>query len=55
MKEKGLGTPATRASIIDHLIALHYMERMQRWATGPHLPKAESLMEFLKLPLKLRN
>jgi len=47
MKEKGLGTPATRASIIDHLIALHYMERMQGELAPT--PKAESLMEFLKL------
>jgi len=47
MKEKGLGTPATRASIIDHLIALHYMERQQRELIPT--PKAESLMEFLKL------
>ena len=47
MKEKGLGTPATRASIIEHLIALHYMERQQRELAPT--PKAESLMEFLKL------
>ncbi len=47
MKEKGLGTPATRASIIEHLIALHYMERQQRELVP--MPKAESLMEFLKL------
>ncbi len=47
MKEKGLGTPATRASIIEHLIALHYMERQQRELMPT--PKAENLMEFLKL------
>ena len=47
MKEKGLGTPATRASIIEHLLALHYMERQQRELAPT--PKAESLMEFLKL------
>ncbi len=47
MKEKGLGTPATRASIIDHLIALHYMERAQGELIPT--PKAESLMQFLKL------
>ncbi len=47
MKEKGLGTPATRASIIEHLIALHYMERQQRELVPT--PKAENLMEFLKL------
>jgi len=46
MKEKGLGTPATRASIIEHLIALRYLERIQRELIPT--PKAESLMEFLK-------
>ncbi len=46
MKEKGLGTPATRASIIEHLIALRYLERAQRELMPT--PKAESLMEFLK-------
>lgn len=45
MKEKGLGTPATRAQIIEHLIALKYMEREGRdlIATG----KAQALIEFL--------
>lgn len=45
MKEKGLGTPATRANVIDHLIHEKYMERQQRELvpTG----KAESLLEFL--------
>jgi DNA topoisomerase-3 len=46
MKEKGLGTPATRASIIEHLLALRYLERQQRDLIPT--PKAESLMEFLK-------
>jgi DNA topoisomerase-3 len=46
MKEKGLGTPATRASIIDHLIKEKYMERDGRNL----LPtaKAENLFEFLQ-------
>jgi DNA topoisomerase-3 len=45
MKEKGLGTPATRAQTIDHLIKEQYMERQQRELvpTG----KAESLIDFL--------
>ena len=45
MKEKGLGTPATRASIIDHLIKEAYMLRENREL----LPtaKAEELMIFL--------
>lgn len=45
MKEKGLGTPATRAQIIEHLIALKYIEREGREliATG----KAQALIEFL--------
>lgn len=45
MKEKGLGTPATRANIIDHLIREKYMER-----EGKNLlptVKAENLYEFL--------
>ena len=46
MKEKGLGTPATRASIIEHLLALRYAERQQRELVPT--TKAESLMEFLK-------
>jgi len=46
MKEKGLGTPATRASIIDHLIREKYLEREGRNL----LPtvKAENLFEFLQ-------
>ena len=45
MKEKGLGTPATRASIIDHLIREKYLERQGREIvpTG----KAETLLGFL--------
>ena len=46
MKEKGLGTPATRAQIIDQLIAHKYIERQQRdlFPTA----KAETLVDFLK-------
>lgn len=46
MKEKGLGTPATRANVIDHLIREKYMERDGRNL----LPttKAEGLWEFLQ-------
>lgn len=45
MKEKGLGTPATRASIIDHLVNEAYVERLGRdlAPTG----KAEMLIDFL--------
>lgn len=46
MKESGLGTPATRSNIIDHLIKEKYLER-----EGRHLlptAKAENLFEFLK-------
>jgi len=45
MKEKGLGTPATRAQIIEHLYALKYMERdgKEIIPTG----KAENLLNFL--------
>ena len=45
MKEKGLGTPATRAQTIDHLINEQYMERVGRdlAPTG----KAEGLIDFL--------
>lgn len=45
MKEKGLGTPATRASVIDHLIREKYIER-----DGRNLlvtAKTENLFEFL--------
>jgi DNA topoisomerase-3 len=45
MKEKGLGTPATRASTIEHLLKEKYFEREGRYL----LPttKAENLFEFL--------
>jgi DNA topoisomerase-3 len=45
MKEKGLGTPATRAQTIEHLYALKYMERdgKEIIPTG----KAENLLNFL--------
>ncbi len=46
MKEKGLGTPATRASIIDHLIKEKYMEREGRNLMPT--AKAENLYEFLQ-------
>lgn len=46
MKEKGLGTPATRAQIIEHLIREKYMERVQRELIPT--TKAENLIEFLK-------
>ncbi len=45
MKERGLGTPATRADTIDGLINQKYMERMQRELMPT--PKAESLLQFL--------
>jgi len=45
MKERGLGTPATRADTIDGLINQKYMERMQRELAPT--TKAESLLEFL--------
>ncbi len=45
MKEKGLGTPATRSNIIDHLVREKYLERERRELvpTG----KAELLLGFL--------
>ncbi len=45
LKERGLGTPATRAAIIENLFATKYLERQQREL----LPtaKAEQLVEFL--------
>tara|TARA_B100000965_G_scaffold406290_1_gene444438 strand:- start:3843 stop:6344 length:2502 start_codon:yes stop_codon:yes gene_type:complete len=46
MKEKGLGTPATRAQTIDHLIREKYMERIAR-EIHPTV-KAENLIEFLE-------
>ncbi len=45
MKERGLGTPATRADTIDGLINQKYLEREQRELVPT--PKAEQLMEFL--------
>jgi DNA topoisomerase-3 len=45
MKERGLGTPATRADTIDGLINQKYMERQQRELVPT--PKAESLLQFL--------
>ena len=46
MKEKGLGTPATRASVIDHLIREKCMERDGRNLMPT--TKAENLFEFLQ-------
>jgi len=45
MKERGLGTPATRADIIDGLINQKYLDRNQRELVPT--AKAEQLMEFL--------
>ncbi len=45
MKERGLGTPATRADTIDGLINQKYLERQQRELVPT--PKAESLIQFL--------
>lgn len=45
MKERGLGTPATRADIIDGLILQKYLERAQRELVPT--AKAEQLLEFL--------
>ncbi|MBR5623126.1 MAG: DNA topoisomerase 3 [Opitutales bacterium] len=47
MKERGLGTPATRAGIIDHLIKTKYVDRAGRDLV-PTI-KAEQLMVFLKV------
>lgn len=47
MKERGLGTPATRAQIIEHLLNLHYIERNRRDLRSTN--KAEDLMNFLKI------
>jgi DNA topoisomerase III len=46
MKESGLGTPATRAATIDHLINEKYMLREGRELAPT--PKAEELIEFLR-------
>ncbi|MCF3648786.1 type IA DNA topoisomerase [Synoicihabitans lomoniglobus] len=45
MKERGLGTPATRADTIDGLINQKYLERNQRELQPT--AKAEQLLEFL--------
>ena len=45
MKERGLGTPATRADTIDGLINQKYVEREQRDLVPT--AKAESLLQFL--------
>jgi len=45
MKERGLGTPATRATIIDELIEKKYMDRQQRELVPT--TKAEQLIQFL--------
>ena len=45
MKERGLGTPATRADIIDGLINTKYIERAQRELIPT--AKAEQLIQFL--------
>jgi DNA topoisomerase-3 len=46
MKERGLGTPATRADIIDGLIYQKYMDRNQRELVPS--AKAEQLIQFLE-------
>jgi DNA topoisomerase-3 len=45
MKESGLGTPATRANIIDELIRKTYMDRRERELVPTS--KAEQLIQFL--------
>ncbi|MDD2764084.1 MAG: DNA topoisomerase III [Opitutaceae bacterium] len=45
MKERGLGTPATRADTIDGLINQKYVERQQRELVPT--AKAEALLQFL--------
>lgn len=45
MKEKGLGTPATRAAIIDQLINQKYIERQGRDLHPT--PKAEDVINFI--------
>ena len=46
MKERGLGTPATRADTIDGLIYQKYMDRNQRELVPS--AKAEQLIQFLQ-------
>lgn len=51
MKEKGIGTPATRAQIIERLIEVGYIERDGRYLKP--LPKGMKLIETLKkIPLE---
>jgi len=45
MKERGLGTPATRAETIDGLVNARYLERQQRELVPT--PKAEQILQFL--------
>ncbi|MDR3144064.1 MAG: DNA topoisomerase 3 [Puniceicoccales bacterium] len=45
MKERGLGTPATRAQIIEHLLALKYIVRDKKDLRST--AKAEDLLNFL--------
>jgi DNA topoisomerase-3 len=45
MKERGLGTPATRAEIIEGLVFQNYLERNKRELSST--TKAEELLEFL--------
>lgn len=47
MKEKGLGTPATRAQIIENLISTKYLNRQEKELVPTS--KAEQLLSFLKL------
>ncbi|MBC2594591.1 DNA topoisomerase III [Ruficoccus amylovorans] len=46
LKERGLGTPATRAATIDHLVKERYIEREGRDLAPTH--KAEDLVKFLR-------
>lgn len=48
MKQKGLGTPATRASIIERLIDVGYVERVQKEIipTGKGIALYDTLMSF---------
>ncbi|MDR2576501.1 MAG: DNA topoisomerase 3 [Puniceicoccales bacterium] len=45
MRERGLGTPATRAQIIDNLVGMQYVERDGRNLCATQ--KAERLLDFL--------
>lgn len=46
MKDKGLGTPATRAQIIENLIGTKYLERQEKELVPT--AKADQLLEFLR-------